>query len=204
MSHNSRRRNGGGSWNGFAASGWPCAFYLTTVGFAVTTATTANASVTVLAPCDTTAYPPSPDAQIEVSTDTPDPGDTITVTGSGYCPTSPCRITLRGEEVGTATTDDDGNFTATVNVSGPTGDAELCGIGASGQSADQSCLTLDVGGLGTGGEGNGNGNGAGNGSGGGTAVTGVEIAGLIVLALLLLGGGATLLLAGRRRSPRGI
>jgi hypothetical protein len=144
--------------------------------------------------CSSTAYSTiTPSAQIQSSTQTPFIGESIEASGVNYCPNEDVTITLRGKDVGTAHTDNNGSWDpAAITVTGPTGTAELCGIGASGLSNDRSCLTLTITANGTDGQNNGS-------DGGGTAYTGVEIAGLIVLAVGLIGGGAALVTAGRKR-----
>lgn len=146
--------------------------------------------------CSSAAYSAiTPAAQVQSSTQTPFVGETIQASGVSYCPNEDVTVTLRGKKVGTGHTDGKGSWSGvSLKVTGPTGTAELCGNGASGLSNDQSCLTLTISSNGTG-----NGNGSGSGSGSGTAFTGVEIAGLIVLAVGLVGGGAALATAGRKR-----
>lgn len=146
--------------------------------------------------CSSAAYSTiTPAAQIQSSTQTPFIGESIQASGASYCPNEDVAVTLRGKAVGTAHTDGNGAWSnVTLKVTGPAGTAELCGIGASGLSNDQSCLTLTI---------TTNGDHGGttttSGGGGGTAYTGVEIAGLVVLAVGLLGGGAALVTAGRKR-----
>lgn len=140
-------------------------------------------------------YPISPSATIQTSTQTPYIGETITISGVGYCPDEDVVVTFRGHRIKTVHTNSDGSFDPfEYKVTGPTGPVEACGNGASGLADDQDCVALTVSDNGTGGTGTGSG-----GNGGGTAFTGVEIAGLIVLALVLLGGGGALVVAGRRR-----
>jgi hypothetical protein len=139
-------------------------------------------------------YPPSPDATVQVSTTRPHVGERIKVSGVNYCPDEDVRITIGGTGVGSAHTDGNGAFDPTVTVPGPAGATQLCGIGASGLSADGDCLTLQV-----------TASGAGNPatgvpSGGGTAFTGVEIALLGLAALVLVVGGVLITVFGRRRN----
>jgi len=141
--------------------------------------------------CPGPGYPPRPDATIMSSTTTPSTGETIEASGTHYCADEDVDVTLGGKHVATTHTNSNGAFDPPVTVNYPAGTkVELCGIGASGLANDQDCLLLTVaGGLGTS-----------PGSNGGQPMTGVEIAGLIVLALALLGGGVAFVAAGKRRS----
>jgi len=141
--------------------------------------------------CPGPGYPPRPNATIMSSTTTPSTGQTIEASGTHYCANEDVNITLGGNHVTTTHTDSVGSFDPAVTVNYPAGTkVELCGIGASGLSNDQDCLTLTIaGGLGTS-----------PGNNGGQPMTGVEIAGLTVLAVALLGGGVAFMAAGKRRS----
>jgi hypothetical protein len=139
-----------------------------------------------------TSYPPSPGAIIMASTTTPFVGQTIEVSGKNYCPNEDVAIMLRGKKVGSTHTDASGRFEPPLKVSGPAGQAELAGIGASGLSLDRDSLELTIGA----------GTGVNPGSPSGTpglALTGTELTGLIALAAVLLGGGGVMLYAGRRK-----
>ena len=136
------------------------------------------------------AYPPHPDATILSSTTTPAIGQKIDASGIVYCPNEDVRITIAGAFVGTGHTDSSGSFDPqVVTVPGPAGDKQMCGVGASGLSNDQDCLTLHVGASNT------------TPNGGGLASTGVEIAAIVGVAVILLAGGAFFATAGRRRKP---
>ncbi|MGH8961785.1 MAG: hypothetical protein ACRDWT_11450 [Jatrophihabitantaceae bacterium] len=154
-------------------------------------ASPAQASAQQVCP-HSTGYPMSPGVMIMASTTTPFVGQRIEVSGKNYCPDEDVTILLRGKNVGTAHTDASGAFDPGVKVTGPVGRATLLGRGASGQSLDRDSLVLTVR------AGTGSGSGAGSPSGGGLAVTGTELAAMIVLAALLLGGGIALTVAGRR------
>jgi hypothetical protein len=131
-------------------------------------------------------YPPSTGhATIQSSTTTPFIGESIKASGINYCANEDVRLTIGGTFVGTAHTDASGSFDPFVTVPGPAGQADLCGVGASGLANDQDCLTLTIREHGP--------------SGGGVAFTGVQIAELVILAVLLLGGGAAMAYGGRRR-----
>ena len=142
--------------------------------------------------CPGPAEPITPAATIMSSTTTPTSGETIEASGAHYCFNEDVNITLGGHHVTTTHTNGSGSFDPPVKVNYPAGTkVELCGIGATGLSNDQDCLLLTVsGGLGSSPE---------------TthhkpSITGVEIAGLIVLALALLAGGVAFTVAGKRRS----
>lgn len=139
-------------------------------------------------------YPPPPNATVRSSATVVRVGEHIEVSGVGYCIDEDVDITIAGQHVGTAHTNNQGSFDPSVVVPGPAGTKQLCGIGASGLKADSDCLTLNA--EGTGNESSGA---PGTSSGGGTAFTGVEIALLVALALLLLAGGVAFSTAGRSR-----
>ncbi len=140
-------------------------------------------------------YPPAPNATVQSSTTTPNAGDTIEASGINYCPDEDVDLTIGGQHVGTAHTDANGSFDPPVVVPGPSGEKQLCGVGASGLSTDQDCLTLTVGGNG----GSNAAGGGGSGNNGGTAFTGTQVALLLLIALALLGGGIAFSTAGRRK-----
>lgn len=145
--------------------------------------------------CNGNAYPPSPHAQIEVSTTTPSVGETIEVSGTAYCPDEDVRITLAAAFVTTTHTDGTGAFDPPVKVT-KSGKLRLCGIGASGLADDRDCLMLTVRSHGVAGVNAGPG---GPGSPGGTAFTGLDLLLIIIVAAVLIGSGALLLRGGRRR-----
>jgi len=143
--------------------------------------------------CDASrSYPPAPDATVQVSTTNPYAGEKVKVSGIHYCPNEDVDITIAGQHVGTGHTDGNGTFDPHVTVPGPAGDKQVCGIGASGLSSDQDCLIIDVRAKGTT-------NQPATTGGGGTAMTGVEIALLGVLALVLVLAGVGMTTLGRHR-----
>ena len=154
-------------------------------------ASAASGGLHAIAPtCPSANYPPAPNATVMSSTTTPFVGQKIEVSGSAYCPDEDVRLTIGGTFVGTAHTDGTGAFDPSAVVPGPVGQKQLCGVGASGLANDQDCLTLTIG--------------AGHGTeaattGGGLAMTGTQVAGLVVLATALVAGGAFFAAAGRRR-----
>lgn len=139
-------------------------------------------------------YPPAPQATVQVSTTTPQVGETINVSGIRYCPDEDVVITIAGKVVGTAHTDDHGRLDRTVAVPGPAGDDRVCGLGASGAARDRDCLGVHAQGGHTE---------SGAGSQGDPAMTGVEIALLGVAALVLVVGGVVFTTLGRHRNPAG-
>jgi hypothetical protein len=160
------------------------------LALAVPAAATAGGLHTLAGACNDTAYPPSPHATIMSSTTTPSVGETIEASGVAYCPDEDVRITLAGTFVGTTHTDGTGAFDPPVKVT-KTGKLQLCGIGASGLKDDRDCLTLTVKSLGTGGKH--------AHKPGGTALTGVDIALLCLLAAVLVAAGWGFSAAGRRK-----
>jgi hypothetical protein len=154
-------------------------------------ASAASGGLHAIAPtCPAANYPPTPNATVMSSTTTPFIGQKLEVSGSAYCPDEDVRLTIGGTFVGTAHTDATGAFDPSAIVPGPVGQKQLCGVGASGLANDRDCLPLTIS--------------AGHGTdavttGGGLAMTGTQIAGLVVLAVALVAGGAFLAAAGRRR-----
>lgn len=81
-------------------------------------------------------YPPS-SGDLEVPSDTAEPGGAVTISGSGYAPNTTVTITVNGVQVATVTTDGTGAFTATITLpTGVTGDVEIAatGTGADGET----------------------------------------------------------------------
>jgi hypothetical protein len=125
-------------------------------------------------------------AIIMASTTTPFIGQTFEASGIDYCPNEDVNITLRGVHVATAHTNGAGAFEPPVVATGPAGQAELCGIGATGQPNDRDCLELTI-------------RAAAPNSNPPLSFTGVEIGAMIAVAILLLVGGTLFATAGRRR-----
>jgi hypothetical protein len=153
--------------------------------------------------CNADAYPPSPHATIMSSTTTPAVGETIEASGTHYCPNEDVQLTLDGADVGTAHTDAQGAFDPPVVVNKAGSALQLCGIGASGLADDRDCITLNTRAAAAAGDGNGTGTGSGN-AGGGTALTGLDVAGLVALGVVLLVGGAALVATSRRKRLSGV
>jgi large repetitive protein len=172
--------------------------------FAPAMAAASPLSADSVASCPTSnPYPPTPNAEVQSSTTTPQVGEQIEVSGVGYCADESVTITIGGKTVGTGHSDSSGKFDPEVTVPGPAGARQLCGVGSSGLSSDTDCLTLNSSAAGgaSASASNSAGAGSGSGSGGGTAFTGVEVAALCALAALLLAGGVAFATAGRRRRP---
>jgi hypothetical protein len=153
--------------------------------------------------CNDDAYPPSPHATIMSSTTTPAVGETIEASGTYYCPNEDVQLTLDGADVGTAHTDAQGAFDPPVVVTKAGSALQLCGIGASGLADDRDCITLNTRAAVAAGDGTGSGSGSGN-AGGGTALTGLDVAGLVALGVVLLVGGAVLVATSRRKRLSGV
>jgi len=56
-------------------------------------------------------YPPPEECAVAVDDDSPEPGDTITISGSNWEPGATATILVGGAEVGTATVGEDGTWT---------------------------------------------------------------------------------------------
>lgn len=155
------------------------------------TASAAPIRASVAGACDPSqAYPPGPDATVQINTTNPVVGETVKVSGIRYCPNEDVDITIAGQHVGTGHTDGNGTFDPNVKVPGPTGQKQVCGIGASGLAADRDCLTINV---------RAEGSTSNPGTNGGPAMTGVEIALLGLLALVLVVAGVVFSTLGRHR-----
>ncbi|HEY2167320.1 MAG TPA: hypothetical protein VGH01_09160 [Jatrophihabitantaceae bacterium] len=128
-----------------------------------------------------------PGATIMSSTTTPFVGQHIEASGIQYCPNEDVRLTIGGHFVGTAHTNSGQSFDPQVVVPAPVGDQLLCGVGASGLSSDQDCLTLHVVSP------------TAPNSGPPLSFTGVEIGAMVAVAIALLVGGALFATVGRRR-----
>jgi hypothetical protein len=132
-------------------------------------------------------YPYPVGATIMSSTTTPFIGQHIEASGIKYCHNEDVRLTIAGQFVGTAHTDNNGSFDPQVVVPGPVGDKLLCGVGASGLSDDQDCLTLHVVSP------------TSPNSGPPLSFTGVEIGAIVAVAVALIVGGMLFATVGRRR-----
>jgi hypothetical protein len=168
----------------------------------------ASASAAPAASCNFT-FPPYPPgqgkAQIAVNTTVPNPGETIEVSGQHYIGSESVKIYIGGTLgddcdptsyhggifVGTAHTNAQGAFDPPVVTPNLSGAQLLIGIGASGKPYDFDFLTLHIGGTSP----------TGTGTGPHTpAMTGVDVALLVVAGGVLLIVGYAFIRGGRRRA----
>jgi hypothetical protein len=131
-------------------------------------------------------YPPSFGASMSVSTTTPFPGQTITVTGEHFKANEDFNLVLdTGAVLAAVHVAADGSFSVNVTLpAGLTGNHVISTDGdESGCPADP--IQIDIQGSGT--------------SGGGLASTGVDILTGLAIALALIAGGVLFARSGRRR-----
>jgi hypothetical protein len=142
-------------------------------------------------------YPPTQSCGIVSDTTSVTPGESVTLTGSGFGGNTNVGLSIEStpHSLGSVQTDSTGAFRDTVTL--PTdlvagqhtiiasSPDQTCSLGLTAQthaiSAVQTSAPTSDGGSGV------------------LASTGVQIAGISTIAVLLLGGGALLLLVGRRR-----
>lgn len=150
------------------------------------------------------AYPVTICATLSVSTTTPLVGASITVSGVNFDPNATIKLELETKPWLLATVKSNalGSFTVTVKLpAGVFGAHLIVAIGGNTQSgascpADPSVL-LHIQNPGAGGGQGGGGTGSGNG--GGTALTGVDVLLLVLLAAVLLTVGVAINRSGKRR-----
>jgi hypothetical protein len=149
------------------------------------------------------AYPPESGPTLMVSTTTPYQGQTISTSGTGFCPDETVTLTIGATVMATTHTDGGGTFDPPIHITQDPGRYRLV---ATGKLGDRASVGLQVR------SGSAvapvsvhrpaaNGHalaGAGSGT-GGLAFTGTDVAMLVALAAILLGGGGYLAYAGRRR-----
>jgi hypothetical protein len=137
----------------------------------------------------------APDAPVShpslsVSTTSPCVGQAIEVGGTNFAAGETITLSIGDQAVGTATTGATGSFDPSVDTPDLVGEQQLVGVGQS--SGRQGALTLRIRRCSAA---------AGESvNGGALALTGVEIAGLSLLAAVLVAGGAVFVSAGRRAS----
>lgn len=140
-------------------------------------------------------YPPTTCATIAISTTTPRPGQTITVTGEDF--QSNVQVTLRmtpyGITLARVTTDSDGKFSAGVTMPLDARGNQLIHADGAGKVCPADPIQITVKGSAGGGS-----TGTG-GTGGPPAMTGVDVALLVGVALALLAAGVLFTRGGRRR-----
>ncbi|MGI8677099.1 MAG: hypothetical protein ACR2LX_00135 [Jatrophihabitans sp.] len=158
------------------------------------------------------AYPVATCSTLSVSTTTPNPGETITVTGNNFRPNTSVQLVLRAHTgssgfvelkglqadaqdslLKTVRTDAQGSFSTTVTLpsSATSGGYDLVattGFETAGQCSGSPLVSLTIGAANAGPAGN---NGGTNG-GGGTAFTGVNILIMLIVAGALIGTGVAL------------
>lgn len=124
-------------------------------------------------------------------------GGSLGLTGSGWVANESVNLTLHSTPVGvgTAQTDANGNFSATVTIPSntPAGSHYIEASDSYGNTATFAFTVTAAGGGNNGG-----------GSGGGLAGTGVAVVGIGALGVVLLVGGGLMLMAGRRRKTTAI
>jgi LPXTG-motif cell wall-anchored protein len=134
-------------------------------------------------------YPPVGTAPLAVSTTTPAPGETITVSGNGFGPNEVVTLVLHSVPVTLASTLTDSNGTFSVPVTIPSDVRGVHVLTATGRTTGTTfSITLTIGFEPPGG-----------GGGGGLPNTGLMVWGLGIVAVALLTLGAALVVSGRRR-----
>ena len=138
-------------------------------------------------------YPANAGASLAVSTTNPQPGETITVSGSHFVANASVRLELHTTVtvLKTVQADANGDFTTTVKLpDGVTGTHTIVaatGIPTSGNCATPT-VTITIQGTSTN-------------TGGGTSFTGVDVLAMVLGAAVLLGVGLALNRSGKRRKP---
>ena len=157
----------------------------------------ASAGAATAAP---TPYPPPASGPtVVVNTGALQPGQSITLTFTGFTPNETITIIVYSDPVnlGSFTAGSDGAVTATVTL--PTtldqGAHTIVATGATSGRTPSLAFTVSSGLVFTG-----EGQGGGSGGGGGLAFTGIAVAGSLVVAIALLTAGTATLLAGRRKA----
>lgn len=136
------------------------------------------------------AAPYTNQATISVSTQNPAVGGSLTISGDGFAADETVSLTLHTQtyNLGSATTDVSGRFTATVTL--PAGVSGAHTIVATGLSSGQTTsITITIGS-----------SVSSSASSGGLPNTGVAVLGVGVVGAALLIGGAAMLVVGQRRS----
>jgi hypothetical protein len=139
------------------------------------------------------SYPPSPcPGSIAVSTTHPLPGETITVTGSGFVAGSSVHLTLHTKvyDLGTFTANAQGSFTAHVQLPAGVYGKHLV-IAATGPAAKCPGDPVQI--QSPGGESTGPGGPP------GTSFTGTDLAMILIAAAVLIGAGVAFSMSGKRR-----
>lgn len=136
-------------------------------------------------------YPPptsSAPGGIQVSDTTPQPGETITVSGQGCQANTPLTVFFDSTQIGSGTTDANGSFSISVTIPSDASPGHHT-ISVTGANCPGSnVLGIEV-----------VAPSSASGGGGTLAGTGVAVVGIGALGVVLLAGGAMMLMAGRRR-----
>ena len=138
-------------------------------------------------------YPPNVGAALAVSTTNPQPGGTLTVTGSHFVKNASVRLELHSHRfvLATVQADASGNFSTSVTLpAGVTGTHTIVaatGVPTSGNCATPT-ITITI-------------QNPGPNGGPGTSFTGVDVLAMVLGALALLGVGFALTRSGKRRKP---
>lgn len=158
-------------------------------------------------------YPPTTCASIAVSTTTPRPGQTITVTGEDFQPNTSVKLYLTPKSdfpgsvssaakpagssvlLASVTTDSDGKFSAGVTMPLDASGNQVLSADGPGKICPADPIQIKVSGGAPGG-----GSTSPGGNGGPPAMTGVDVALLVGIALVLLAAGVLFTQSGRRRS----
>ena len=146
-------------------------------------------------------YPPTTCATIAVSTTTPRPGQTITVTGEEFQSNVQVTITMTpyGITLAKVTTDSNGKFSTGITMPLDARGDQLIHANGPGKVCPADPIQITV----SGGAPGGGSGGAGGGTGGPPAMTGVDVALLVGVALALLGAGVLFTRGGRRTRHAG-
>ena len=112
--------------------------------FALLLAVFAAALVVGASPASAGEYPPPEDCVVQVDDDSPAPGDTVNVSGTGWPADAEVTIFVDGDDVGTATANGDGDWTFEYTVpDDATGDQEITADGCA-EGAEVAGTTISV------------------------------------------------------------
>lgn len=141
---------------------------------------------------------------MNVSSNSPQPGGTITVSGDGMSANQTYPVMLGGSPVGSVTADAGGAFTASVTIPASAAGDQMLSLGGTScggtSNGDTGSTPSGVSGTGNGDTSPGQGVGtSANTDAGGLAFTGTQVGLLSTIAGALILGGAALLLISRRR-----
>jgi titin len=151
--------------------------------------------------------PPEPDGTLSAppGATTPDPGESITISGTGFAPNSEVTIVIYSspQTLGTVVTDQAGAFSRAITIPpNLSGSHTITSMGIDPDGAAR-VLALNVTVTGTTGGTGGGGGGSGGGS-GGLAITGAPIVTILLTGILLIAAGAATRFAGHGGFRRGV